>query len=117
MAVRSRTFVFYQGSPGNGVTQLLYTVPAGRTAVVRRYSLLCEANGPVAAYLGVRRGSVDMFLDANRTLVPGATLHAATEDLVLNPGDGLIANVQLGSGTNTTCSIYAAGSLLLGAPE
>lgn len=112
MAVRSRGLAHVNGTAG-GVATTLFTVPAGRTAIVRE--IVLRNRGATAATLSVfvRRSSVTISV-ARRTLASQEVAEITGRALVLEPFDDLQV---VASAEGTLYSLSASGSLLLGAPE
>lgn len=105
MAVRSRRLSGPIVVPAGGVNTVIYTVPAGRTAVVRGcfvYNSLLLVN-TVNLLTGI--GSFWGHRFANAEFV-----QTVDREFVLNPGDVLVAS------STTGANVTVFGSLLLGAP-
>lgn len=114
MAVRSRPFVAMATLLG-GAQRTIYTVPAERTAVVRHYTIVNLSGDVRTVRIGVRIGGVSVDVFRNNALAASAALGGSGLDLVLGPGDALQAYVD--TGVSQAMHIYAAGSLLDGAPS
>lgn len=113
MPVRSRPFVGLTSIVG-GAMRTIYTVPAGRTAVVRHYTILNLSGAPRTVRLGVRTGGVNIDVYRHEALPAAAALGGDGLDLVLGPGDSLLAYCD--TGVSQPMHIFASGSLLLGEP-
>lgn len=110
LPVRSRRF-FGPVVLVAATTTLVYTVPAGRTAIFHAIEMMNA--GVAAAFIDLRVNgttSADRFLVASIPAVSNLDLY---DRLILNPGDTLYAR----SGVATTVSILGCGSLLDGAPS
>jgi hypothetical protein len=115
VAVRSRPFALVQSLTG-GAWRDIYQVPAGRTAIIRRWSLVNRSSNPVMAQLGVRSGSTTATIHRSDPLPAAGNAGEPDSNLVLGPGDVLVMWVGMDSATYTVHA-YFGGSLLLGAPE
>lgn len=114
MAVRSRSLGWVR-DPGINVQTDLFDVPAGRTAVVRRWSIVNRSTGPIRCVLQVRTsaGVVQVW----RGTVPAdSTVAEADTNLVLDAGEALVFFVVAGE-TSSAVHVFASGSLLLGEGE
>lgn len=112
MAVRSRR-LFGGQRLTVGAIQTIYTVPSGRTAILRKITLTNSSDTvaqPVTLRINGTTGGTLLFED----LVPGQTT-VTLEDVVLNPGDILRGRSNL-TGT-TGIDIFGFGSLLEGEPS
>lgn len=109
MAVRSRRLFGPTSLPTT--PGILYTVPAGRTAILRSCRLTNRllTNEPFALFVNGTLTSTAVFLGT----IPGQTSVEAFDELVLNPGDVLRGSTVL---ANAGVAI-GSGSLLLGEPE
>lgn len=114
MAVRSRPLAAIS-TLTNGAFTTLYTVPAGRTAIVRHWSVVNHHTGTLTVRLAVRIAGalVDVYRQAS--LVSGEAFRGTDWYLALGPGDQLAVFVSGGSGAMTV-HVVAAGSLLDGVP-
>lgn len=93
------------------VTGVIYTVPAGRTAIIR--GLYLRSNSTTVAqnvnlYIGAASGGTCIW-SQSVPVHPYAT--ALPAEIILNPGDVLRGDSVLGS-----VVVAGFGSLLLGAP-
>lgn len=113
MAVRSFSLALVSGVPFGGF-RTLYTVPAGRTVILKEYGVLNLTGAPVTVVVRVRREGVLVGLALGTDLPHGQALTAVQRDLVLNPGDALeVRCVTTGSG-DAGLHVTASGSLLAG---
>jgi hypothetical protein len=113
VAVRSR-FLGYAIDPGIGVTVVLFTVPAERTAIVRRWSCVHRGATATKGVLSVRTGGISV--NVWRGIVGAETTVAEMDtNLVLGPGDEL-RWLTLPGETSSALHVAATGSLLVGAP-
>lgn len=115
MAVRSRLLLATRVIPGSQ-NALLYTVPAGRTAVVRHWGVVNRTAGALEVRAFVRSGGVDTTIATVLQLAAGATFGEPRANLVLGPGDGF-AVWHGGASTLTALHATLMGSLLLGEPQ
>lgn len=108
MAVRSKRIL--------GPTQLstslttVYTVPSGRTAIVRTAYIYNQHSTDVSVLLTINGTGVADRL--GNFLVPAARQIVLPAELVLNPGDVLRASASVSS----VAELTLFGSLLLGEP-
>lgn len=111
MAVRSRRL--WGGTRLTvGAYQVIYTVPADRTAVVRTI-FMCNVSGSASWPVSLRiNSSTGVGLLFERTLAPSETY--LLEGVILNPGDVLRGRSNAASTPGIDC--FGFGSLLLGAP-
>jgi hypothetical protein len=98
-----------------GVTTDVYTVPAGRTAVVRRWSIVNVTGETRRVLVSVRRGATLVRIAAAASLANDGVLAEVDGGLVLNPGDSF-AVFHSGTGTHTGLNVALSGSLLDSAP-
>lgn len=113
MAVRSRRLWGPLGIT-TAVHTTLYTVPAGRTLIVRTICLTnYSATDTVTWNLLVGGASANRTLFGVQSLAPGASI---TKEVwfALNPGEQLGVTT---AGTNPRLTTLGFGSLLLGEPE
>lgn len=115
MAVRSRLL-----AAGSSIQALghrdVYTVPSGRTAVIRFWRATNRAGGALTVVWGVRSGGVNPSFDYASALADGASMGSVSGDLVLGPGESLTLYASGAQGTNPAVHYVVAGSLLEGAP-
>lgn len=115
MPVRSRS-VAAVDSINVGSVHFVYTVPAGRTLIVKWWSAYNATGSARSVRLLVRRNGVNVSIARHAALPALATLQLPGEELVANPGDML--GVQLGTETtNGGLEVYVSGSLLEGEPQ
>lgn len=111
MAVRARR-IFGPTQIAASGSATLYTVPSGRTAIVR----FCQATNAHATTLGSLGLYLGSVADENRLhifVMQGGTT-SGNASLTLNPGDVLLAAASAAGGPFT---VWGFGSLLDGAPE
>lgn len=114
MAVRSRLLAAVASIPV-GVSTDVYTVPGGRTAIVRHWSVVNQTGETRRVLLSVRTGGTVVRFASRPVLLNDETWQAAVAELVVNPGDS-IAAYHSGTGTHGGLHVVLAGSLLEGAP-
>lgn len=117
MAVRSTTF--YVGTIGlpNGDVTSLFTVPTGRTAIVKEFRMMNRSGLTVDSVMGVRRGGSSTWLDVNPSLPSSGILGGSGRYYVLLPGDELVVYAYSAGATTVNAALYAAGTLLLGVSD
>ena len=111
MAVRSRRF--FGPVRITVANQVVYTVPAGRTATFRKLwiaNVTANAQGVYVQLVGGEGGNV--FQIANNRIVPANEVWDLGGGWVLNPGESVVVS----SNNLNTINAYGAGSLLMGAP-
>ena len=117
MTVRSRRLFGPTGNVTN-TNLVVFTVPADRTAVVR--SLLVANLHPTTAYTFTLKldpaGTTGITILIPQQVLPANGVYWLPDELVLNPGDGLILHTPAATPTGL---LYASafGSLLAGVPE
>lgn len=115
MPVRTRPFAFV-GSLPPGTLTTLYTVPSGRTAIVKHFGATNRTTLARHVRLGVR-SATGVVVDMARGVVqPDGSLAVDPCELALGPGDELWALLD-NSAAGTAVNVYAGGSLLEGAPS
>jgi len=94
-----------------GTTTNVFTVPSGRTAIVRSIAVNSSAatGATVAFLLDTGAGAVNF---QRAIAIPAAGSILYTGPLVFNPGDVFSVNVA-----TTNCRVMLFGTLLLGEPE
>lgn len=113
MSVRSRR-LFTTAAPANANT-LLYTVPSGRTAVVRTLVLVGQSTTLGASATLLLNGTSAANNGLERGLVFSATETKYRDHwLCLNPGDTLRLSVAASPGSGVL--VHGFGALLLGEP-
>lgn len=112
MAVRTRVLALATITSGGAVKDV-YTVPAGRTAIVKEVSVENATGATAVVQLWVRRSAVQIPFAAQSALA-GALATWGPREWAFNPGDVLQAFVP---GAVVNCRVYVAGALLLGEPE
>lgn len=111
MTVRSRRFAQLV-DPGDDTFRTLYTVPSGRTAVVRCLEACNQASAARIITIAINVGSTGRIL--SQKTISANDVYVWPGYLVLNPADALLVRVQ--AGTNSI--VWGAfGTLLLGEPE
>lgn len=114
MATRSRVLGILRSVPPDTFTDV-FVVPAGRVAIVRRWSILNRTSGTRSARLGVRRAGLVTEI-ARWTAIASFDYRAETDtNLVLDAGDALVVYVGNEVADNAI-HCYAGGSLLDGPP-
>jgi hypothetical protein len=103
-------------TPAGTTTTVAYTVPAGRTAIIRRWSLTNRSSAAREAYIGVRRGGTTVTVQLAASLASDTTMGQPDDNLVLNPGDALVFVSATPSGATGLMHWFASGSLLEGEP-
>jgi hypothetical protein len=118
MPVRSRCFVVgYFNQPVNE-WRTIYTVPAGRTAIVRELNVLVGGDvDPLLVLLAVRRPPANFVVYISAQRSANETVRLSQPYLVLHPGDELAVHGQVARAGNWGFDAYAAGSLLDGEPS
>lgn len=114
MAVRSRNLAILASLVANTWTGL-YTVPAGRTLIVKQLGVVNLSGATRRVDVRVRRGAVSARVAMVAALAPSSSWRAPVEDLTLDPGDSLELWAD-DAGTNVV-QVVASGALLLGPPE
>ena len=110
MAVRSRRLAGPVTLSTSSETTI-YTVPSGRTAIVRLIALADTGAGGCTVGLSINPGSGAARF-ARSLAVPASGSITFTAPLILNPGD-----VLSGRSVTDTCGCWVFGSLLLGEPS
>jgi hypothetical protein len=115
MAVRSRLHAMGT-TPAGTTTAVAFTVPAERTAIVRRWSFTNRSSASREMYVGVRRGGSNVTVHLGQSIPPDTTMGFADDNIVLDPGDALVFVSVTPAGATGNMHWYASGSLLEGAP-
>ena len=114
MAVRSRRM-----ASGASILRenfvILYTVPAGRTAIIKACVLTNNTATARTTRLLVRTAGIASDVAVAYPLASRAHLALPWQELVLGPGDTLEA-WHAAADTSNAMHFYVSGSLLLGAP-
>lgn len=111
MTVRYRTVAFQTVGGASATTTTIYTVPADRTLILKRWLLHVTAAGAEVRFLLFRAGvQIVVFLYASPTL--NALGDAPVDDVVLQEGDQL----RVFTAAGLTAAVHVSGSLLAGDP-
>lgn len=114
MPTRSRTLGLIRAVTLDAWTPV-FIVPAGRVAIVRRYSILNRTTSPRALRLGVRRGGQVTEIDRNEATPSFGRLVSDDSNLILDQGDELVVWLS-GPTADNAIHCHASGSLLIGPP-
>lgn len=115
MAVRSRLLAIGNQVP-HGTAVAVYTVPAGRTAIVRHWSVTNRSSETPIVLFNVRSGTTTATVMRHGALPVGSTMGEPQANLALGPGDKIeITGTAGGAAVNLHWVI--CGSLLEGEPE
>lgn len=115
MAVRSLRMVTIATIP-HGATTTVYVAPAGRTAIMHTIVVANRSPDARRFVVAVRSATDSASIGRNASVPPDTAWAPAGGPWVLNPGDALEVFSTGAAGSNLV-SVYASGSLLLGAPE
>lgn len=115
MPVRSRRLGSIRTVPLSAFTNV-FTVAAGRTAIVRRWSIVNRTAAAREVRLGVRSGSQTTEVARAQSLAAFAALTESDTNLILTAGEELVV-WNGGPDTDTAVHVHASGSLLEGDPE
>jgi hypothetical protein len=113
MPVRSRLLV-HQRTIAQGTTNVLWTTPTGRVAIFRQLVVTNASAAAQQVILSVRRNNVSVNVLRRTGLPVDSSVEWLDCNLVLEGGDALLLN-SAGSDAAALVSVYAGGSLLLGA--
>ena len=116
MPIRSRVFIHESRAGNLGLVLAGYTVPSGRTAIVKDFRVMNETVGPTHAMIGIRRGTSVCWLAQKTDLAGASYLQGVEKQFVAQEGDQLVTMVYFPNNAPGYVSIHASGSLLLGVP-
>lgn len=114
VAVRSRRLFGPSAAGSAGVPLAIYTVPAGRTAIVRSLFVAKTSTASDGNFTLRLNGSSSGFGLYATVALAGVMTWILPDELVLNPGDVLWT---VFTGATNVVRVSAFGSLLEGAPE
>lgn len=112
MAVRTQTLALVGPVAATG-DNVVYTCPAGRTAICKDWVVMNRGGGSRTMNIHVRRGATVARLQANAALAHLGTLEARERYVVLEPGDQLVVFVG-GEVASLNVDIYVGGVELEG---
>lgn len=118
MTVRSKRFVSRAALQSVGFISV-YTVPAGRTAIVHEFGALNNAGEPLEVGLGAalsgQTAAQGFLFDYSASLPTATVMGRGLRHIVLGPGDQLVAFCRkTGSTATFSVNVWAYGSELAG---
>jgi hypothetical protein len=116
VAIRSRVLAFAGHTTTANENHVLWTVPAGQTAIVKHWVFVQDSGGTAYVFTGLQHGGTLKWFWVTPAAASGQACGPGLCYLVLEPGDALVYRLaNLGSNPGHISS-HVSGSLLDGVP-